>query len=330
MKKLLILLLLISPLLVYAQGEQQYADGTATDQDGNSFEWINYGTRDWAIENAEVETYRDGTPIPQVTDATVWENLTTGAWCYYDNDPTKGKLYNMFAVLGRHDNNQQTPDKAFAPIGWQVPTTGNWDDLIDHVSATYSIPDYCIGQSLASTSGWMDWDNFGEMSIGVNQETNNISGFNIYPFGQRFKDSNSSEPIKFSHFSFGAYFWTSNTGSIASGYPIRFFTTGGSGMFFAGRHPRNGFSVRFVRDAQTASTKDYSKPAPIYPNPTSSVVTIEGGEAYNIEVYSLQGRKLMTHRGNRIDLSALSNAMYLIKATNTANKQQQIYKVIKE
>ena len=72
MKKLLVLLL-ITTVLVHAQGEQLYADGTATDQDGNSFEWINYGTQDWAIENAEVETYRDGTPIPQVTDATEWE-----------------------------------------------------------------------------------------------------------------------------------------------------------------------------------------------------------------------------------------------------------------
>ena len=58
--------------------------------------------------------------------------------------------------------------------------------------------------------------------------------------------------------------------------------------------------------------------------------TIEGGDVYEIDVYSLQGRKLMTHKGNSIDLSTLSNAMYLIKATNTANKQQQIYKVIKE
>jgi hypothetical protein len=78
-----------------------------------------------------------------------------------------------------------------------------------------------------------------------------------------------------------------------------------------------GFSVRFVRDASTASTNDYSKLEAIYPNPTSSIVTIEGAHVYEIEVYSLQGRKLMTHKGNSIDLSALSNAMYLIKATNT-------------
>jgi hypothetical protein len=90
MKKLL-LLLLIAPVLGFGQGEQRYADGTYQDQDGNTFEWINYGTQDWAIENTEVVTYRDGTPITQVTDATVWENLTTGAWCYYDNDPHKSK-----------------------------------------------------------------------------------------------------------------------------------------------------------------------------------------------------------------------------------------------
>ena len=71
-------LLLLSALLIfacsYAQGEQLYADGTATDQDGNTFEWINYGTQDWAIENAEVVTYRDGTLIPQVAVATEWES----------------------------------------------------------------------------------------------------------------------------------------------------------------------------------------------------------------------------------------------------------------
>ena len=52
MKKLFLILLIV-PVLVVGQGEQRYADGTATDQDGKTFEWINYGTQDWAIENAE-------------------------------------------------------------------------------------------------------------------------------------------------------------------------------------------------------------------------------------------------------------------------------------
>ena len=57
-------------------------------------EFKTYGTQIWTLSNAEVVKYRDGTDIPQVTDATEWANLTTGAWCYYDNDSTKGKLYN--------------------------------------------------------------------------------------------------------------------------------------------------------------------------------------------------------------------------------------------
>jgi hypothetical protein len=92
MKKLLYTLFttVLITATALSQGEQRYANGTATDQDGNTFEWINYGAQDWAIENTEVVTYRDGTPIPQVTDGgQTWSNLTTGAWCYYDNDPTK-------------------------------------------------------------------------------------------------------------------------------------------------------------------------------------------------------------------------------------------------
>ena len=78
MKKLLYTLfttVLFIVLLIFSQGEQRYADGTAADQDFLTFEWINYGTQDWAIENAEVVTYRDGTNH-QVTDATEWANLT--------------------------------------------------------------------------------------------------------------------------------------------------------------------------------------------------------------------------------------------------------------
>ena len=327
MKKLL-LLLLLAHVLGFGQGEQRYADGTATDQDGNIFEWINYGTQDWAIENAEVVTYRDGTEIPQVTDATEWANLTTGAWCYYDNDPTKGKLYNMYAVIGRHDDNQQTPDKFFAPQGWRVSTTEDWDDLVDYVSATYNTPDYWIGQSLASTSGWMDMgDNFQVNSIGINQETNNISGLNIYPFGNRFKDSNSSEPIKFNDFSFGAFFWTSSRLSID--YAIRFFTSPGSGMFYAGRLPMNGFSVRFVRDASTASTNDFYKAITIYPNPTTSILTIDGNKEYQIKVYDLLGNKVMETQGNSVNMEHLSSATYIVKAIDKSNNEELTYKVVK-
>ena len=90
------------------------------DQNGNSFRWKSYGNLDWAIENSKVISYRDGTPIPQVSSPEEWYSLTTGAWCYYDNDPSKGILYNWYAVRGIHDNDSSTPNKELAPNGWYV------------------------------------------------------------------------------------------------------------------------------------------------------------------------------------------------------------------
>ena len=133
MKKLLLLL----PLFAFGQGDQLYPDGTATDQDGNSFEWINYSTQDWAIESAEVVSYRDGTLIPQVADATEWSNLTTGAWCYYGNDPSKGKLYNWYAIAGIHDNDDTTLNKEFAPEGWVIPSNSEINQFNEFLNSNY-------------------------------------------------------------------------------------------------------------------------------------------------------------------------------------------------
>jgi hypothetical protein len=80
-------------------------------------------------------TYRDGTPIPQVVDASEWANLTTGAWCYYNNSSsiqnTSGKLYNWYAVAGIHDEASKTDltkRKQLAPIG-TIPTNDEWWEL---------------------------------------------------------------------------------------------------------------------------------------------------------------------------------------------------------
>jgi uncharacterized protein (TIGR02145 family) len=98
---------------------------------------VTIGTQVWTNKNLDVTTYRDGTPIPQVTDPTAWANLTTGAWCYYNNDPANGaiygKLYNWYAVAGIHDNDPNTPNKILAPIGWHAPTDAEWTILTDYL-----------------------------------------------------------------------------------------------------------------------------------------------------------------------------------------------------
>ncbi len=78
----------------------------------------------WMLKNLDVDTYRDGTPIPQVTDQAVWATLTTGAWCYYQNNSANGtvygKLYNWYAV---------NDPRGLAPAGWHVASDSEWTTL---------------------------------------------------------------------------------------------------------------------------------------------------------------------------------------------------------
>ena len=62
-------------------------------------------------------TTNDGDLIPQVQDPVEWENLTTGAWCYYNDDPENGciygKLYNWYAI---------NDSRGLAPAGYHIPS----------------------------------------------------------------------------------------------------------------------------------------------------------------------------------------------------------------
>jgi hypothetical protein len=93
-----------------------------------------FGSQVWGIKNIDVVTYRDGTPIPQVSDPAEWANLTTGAWCFYNNDSlnnNKGKLYNWYAVAGIFNEESKTnlsKRKIFAPVG-SIPTNDEWLEL---------------------------------------------------------------------------------------------------------------------------------------------------------------------------------------------------------
>jgi uncharacterized protein (TIGR02145 family) len=124
----------------------------------------------------DVTTYRDGTPIPQVTDPTAWANLTTGAWCYYNNDPannaTYGKLYNWYAVAGIHDTDPSTPNKILAPQGWHVPTDAEWTIL-----TTFLGGESVAGGKMKST-GTSLW-------LSPNTAATNESGFTGLPGGCR-------------------------------------------------------------------------------------------------------------------------------------------------
>ena len=101
---------------------------------------IKIGTQTWTTKNLDVTTQSDGTIIPEVTDQKQWAALTTGAWCYYNNESANGviygKLYNWYAVAGIYNEASKTDAsqrKKLAPMGYHVPSDTEWTTLTDYL-----------------------------------------------------------------------------------------------------------------------------------------------------------------------------------------------------
>jgi uncharacterized protein (TIGR02145 family) len=113
-----------------AGNSMQYSNEVTvtTNSSSNNLCEVTIGSQIWSCENLNVSTYRNGDPIPEVTDPVAWTSLTTGAWCYYNNDPSNGaiygKLYNWYAV---------NDPRGLAPQGWHVATESDWNKLVKHI-----------------------------------------------------------------------------------------------------------------------------------------------------------------------------------------------------
>ncbi len=106
---------------------------TVTDINGNIYNTVQIDIQCWMKDNLKTTTYRNGTPIPNVTDSSSWSNLTTGAYVWFENDTSRkdlyGALYNWYAT---DDTN------GLCPKGWHVPTHDEWTALTDFIGGTSS------------------------------------------------------------------------------------------------------------------------------------------------------------------------------------------------
>ena len=191
------------------------------------------GSQIWSTTNLDVTSYRDGTPIPQVTDPSAWANLTTGAWCYYNNDPVNGaiygKLYNWYAVAGIHDNDPSTPNKFLAPTGWHIPTDTEWTTL-----TTFLGGEQVAGGKMKATSTLWQSPNLG---------ATNESGFTALPggyrhFGQGFLEINTS----------GNWWSSSEINTTNAAWSRSLFNNTGNAYRLDSGYKKNGYSVRLVKD----------------------------------------------------------------------------------
>lgn len=137
---------------------------------------VQIGTQEWMTKNLNVSRYRNGDPIPQVTDPTQWNFLTTGAWCYYMNNTANGlvygKLYNWYAV---------NDPRGLAPAGYHVPSYEEWTTLATFLGGTS-----VAGGKMKSTgtlqSGTGLWK-------APNTGATNSSGFTGFPGGGLFNNA---------------------------------------------------------------------------------------------------------------------------------------------
>lgn len=193
---------------------------------------VNIGAQVWSSNNLNVVTYRDGTPIPQVTDPIEWAKLTTGAWCYYINSTangtTYGLLYNWYAVAGIHDTDPKTPNKILAPTGWRVPTHAEWDILTNFLGGVR------VAGGKMKTTGTTLWK-------APNVDASNSSGFGGLPGGYR---NLNGEFVNIGTF---GNWWSSTESSSTSAW-YRDLNNDVGDVSRLNFHKRFGFSVRLVRE----------------------------------------------------------------------------------
>jgi uncharacterized protein (TIGR02145 family) len=201
-----------------------HAGSGVTDADGNTYGTIMLGTQEWTMSNLNVATYRNGDPIPQVQDFATWQDLTTGAWCYYENNsangPVYGRMYNWYAV---------NDPRGLAPAGWHVASDEEWGVMIDLFGGTNE-----AGGALKATGTtlWAD----------PNEGATNASGFTALPGGRR--DSN----LDFGNMGEVGKWWTSTEHSapFAKSRTVDYDSDAALGGYYGDKN--NGYSVRCVKD----------------------------------------------------------------------------------
>lgn len=179
--------------------------------------------QNWMTKNLNVDTYRNGDPIPNVTDIGVWTGLTTGAYCYFNNDSTTyaatyGKLYNWYAV---------NDPRGLAPEGWHIPTEFEWSSL----GTCLGGEDIAGGPMKAIGTTWEP----------PNEGATNFSGFTGLPGGYR------DEEGEFYNFYILGIWWSSSE-ELTDDAWTRYLNYHLDDLLVAHFHKYLGCSVRCIKD----------------------------------------------------------------------------------
>ena len=193
-----------------------------TDIDGNIYQSITNCSQTFMQSNLNVSRYRNGDIIPQVENRNEWDNLTTGAWCYYNNDPANGaiygKLYNVFAV---------NDPRGLAPVGWHIPSFNEWTTLITCLGGVD-----VAGDKMRET-GTSHWS--------YNNGATNSSGFTALPGGFR----TTLRPTD-ANITVAGQFWSSSSADNSNNVITLLAVNPEISITIGGQ--LSGFSIRCIKD----------------------------------------------------------------------------------
>jgi uncharacterized protein (TIGR02145 family) len=148
--------------------------GSMIDQEGQSYKTIIIGPFEVMAENLNTSTYRNGDIINTGLTNIQWQTTTSGAWTYYNNDPSfecpYGKWYNWFAAAEA---------VGLCPQGWHVPNENDWDlllSILDPITPAGEVGNVSGGpMKSVGTTYWFS----------PNDYATNSSGFSGLPNGNR-------------------------------------------------------------------------------------------------------------------------------------------------
>jgi uncharacterized protein (TIGR02145 family) len=189
---------------------------------------IRIGTQVWMTKNLNVDKFRTGEAIPQAKTDEEWKRAGESgepAWCYYDNNPAKGAVYDI--TIGKLYNWYAVNDpRGLAPMGWHVPSDREWTVLTEYLGGNE-----VAGAKMKSETGWF-YAGYGS----------NSSGFSGLPGGYR----NYFGP--FDDFGSNGTWWSSSTEYSSNGAWYRYLSYKNGSVGRGNHHKGDGFSVRCLRD----------------------------------------------------------------------------------
>jgi len=210
---------------------------TVTDIDGNIYQTVQIGNQLWMAENLKVTHYRNGDPIPTGYNNSEWADLSTGAYCVYDNDPDYleiyGYLYNWYAV---------DDVRGLAPEGWHVPSDAELMEL-----------EIYLGMSEEDLNGtrWRGTNEGSKLAgnidlwfngVLVNNSEFGTSGLNILPGGNRYSHNGTYRDI-----GQRGYFWSSTIDDATHAWNRSLYYAN-TGVHRYDNTSQNGFSIRCIKD----------------------------------------------------------------------------------